>query len=303
MQTEVVSEEIKEEKLPRMLQEWAFVHVEGSARVIRENLNKNQIVLYKLEDLKKEHMNCRVLSGDEKPKLINLVDMWLEHPERRTYAAGLTFAPDMEVLDRYNLWRGWSVEGCEGDATPWVKFVTDVIADGNQLEQHRLVPISNPKLLTLLGLQNDPRIAKAKQDGATCVLGGERVLESSGGDFVGLTIFDGVREEMALAKEEVFGPVLAVMEFETEFEAIQMANNTTYGLAASVYTTNVSRALRVSRKIRAGNVSVNCFAEGDDTTPFGGYKQSGFVGRDKSIFAHEQYQEIKTIWHHIDDEE
>lgn len=144
-------------------------------------------------------------------------------------------------------------------------------------------------------------IAKAREEGATCVLGGERVLESTGGDFVGITIFDKVTNDMALAKEEVFGPVLSVMEFETEFEAIEMANNTKYGLAASMYTTNVHRALRVSRKLRAGNVSVNCFAEGDDTTPFGGYKQSGFVGRDKSIFAHEQYQEMKTIWYQIED--
>ena len=144
-------------------------------------------------------------------------------------------------------------------------------------------------------------IAKAREEGAECILGGERILGSTGGDFVGLTIFDKVTNDMALAKEEVFGPVLSVLEFETELEAILMANNTKYGLAASVYTTNIHRAMRVSRKLHAGNVSVNCFAEGDDTTPFGGYRQSGFVGRDKSIFAHEQYQEIKTIWYTIDD--
>lgn len=146
-------------------------------------------------------------------------------------------------------------------------------------------------------------IAAAKEQGADCIVGGERVLQSTGGDFVGLTIFDNVKSDMKVAQEEIFGPVLSVMDFETEFEAIHLANSTTYGLAASVYTTNVHRALRVSRKIRAGNVSVNCFAEGDDTTPFGGYKQSGFVGRDKSLFAHEQYQEIKTIWHHIEEHE
>lgn len=132
MEKEAVSHVIKEEQLPKMLREWAFVHVEGSARVIREDINKhNNIVLYKLEDLKKEHMNCRVLSGDEKPKLVNLVDMWLENPDRRTYAAGLTFAPDMQILERYNLWRGWSVEAGEGDVAPWLDFVTNVIADGN----------------------------------------------------------------------------------------------------------------------------------------------------------------------------
>ena len=97
------------------------------------------MVLYKLDDLKKEHMNCRVLSGDEKPKLLNLVDMWLEDPERRTYAAGLTFAPDIETLDRYNLWRGWSVESCEGDVHPWLDFVTDVIADGNATHANYII--------------------------------------------------------------------------------------------------------------------------------------------------------------------
>jgi 4-(gamma-glutamylamino)butanal dehydrogenase len=142
-------------------------------------------------------------------------------------------------------------------------------------------------------------IQSAHDEGATCILGGEMVLQDTGGSFVGLTIFDGVHPTMKIATEEIFGPVLSVMEFETEEQAIALANATIYGLAASLYTTNIHRAMRLSRKLRAGNVSVNCFAEGDDTTPFGGYKQSGFVGRDKSIFAHEQYQEIKTIWYAI----
>ena len=168
--------------------------------------------------------------------------------------------------------------------------------------------VGNPiQLDTRCGAMISPEHAKkvlryirlAKEEGAKCIIGGERVLESTGGDFVGVTIFDQVSPEMTIAKEEIFGPVLSVLEFVTEEDAIRLANATTYGLAASMYTTDVHRALRVSRKLRAGNVSVNCFAEGDDTTPFGGYKQSGFVGRDKSIFAHEQYQEIKTIWHHI----
>lgn len=142
-------------------------------------------------------------------------------------------------------------------------------------------------------------IQSAHDEGAKCILGGGKVMEETGGSFVGLTIFDGVIPSMKIAAEEIFGPVLSVMEFETEEQAIALANATVYGLAASLYSTNIHRAMRVSKKIRAGNVSVNCFAEGDDTTPFGGYKQSGFVGRDKSIFAHEQYQEIKTIWYNI----
>ena len=158
MEKEAVSYEIKEEQLPKMLREWAFVHVEGSARVIREDINKhNNIVLYKLEDLKKEHMNCRVLSGDEKPKLVNLVDMWLESPDRRTYAAGLTFAPDMQILERYNLWRGWSVEAEEGDVEPWLDFVTNVLADGNAAYANYIIAwaaqmIQNPMTKVGVGL-------------------------------------------------------------------------------------------------------------------------------------------------------
>ena len=139
MEKKAVSHVITEEQLPKMLREWAFVQVEGTARVLREDLNRENMVLYKLEDLKKEHMNCRVLSGDEKPKLLNLVDMWLEAPERRTYAAGLTFAPDIQTLDRYNLWRGWSVEGKEGDVQPWLDFVTEVIADGDVVNANYII--------------------------------------------------------------------------------------------------------------------------------------------------------------------
>ncbi len=96
--------------------------------------------------------------------------------------------------------------------------------------------------------------------------------------------------------KKIFGPVLSVLSFNTEAEAIALANDTTYGLTASVYTQNISRAHRVARALRAGTVSVNCFSEGDSTTPFGGFKQSGCFGRDKSIFAHYQYTELKTVW-------
>jgi gamma-glutamyl-gamma-aminobutyraldehyde dehydrogenase len=101
---------------------------------------------------------------------------------------------------------------------------------------------------------------------------------------------------MKIAREEIFGPVLATITFEDEAEAIALANDTSYGLAASLYTDNVNVAHRVSRALRAGTVSVNCYSEGDITTPFGGYKESGFGGRDNGVHAHEQYTEIKTIW-------
>ena len=122
------------------------------------------------------------------------------------------------------------------------------------------------------------------------------------GFFVSPTVFGNVTPDMTLAREEVFGPVLAVLEVGSEDEAVLLANDTAYGLAASVFTGNLKRAHRMARAIRAGTVSVNCFGEGDATTPFGGFKQSGFGGRDKSIHAHDQYTELKTIWINLSDE-
>lgn len=114
--------------------------------------------------------------------------------------------------------------------------------------------------------------------------------------YVQPTVVDGVGADSVLFKEEIFGPVLTVTTFTTLEEAIALANDTIYGLAASVYTDNLRNAIKLSRAIRAGIVTVNCFGEGDASTPFGGYKQSGFGGRDKSIWAHDQYTELKTIW-------
>ena len=90
--------------------------------------------------------------------------------------------------------------------------------------------------------------------------------------------------------------MLAVVSVQSDEEAIALANDTEYGLAASVYSANGKRALRAARAIRAGTVTVNCYGEGDATTPFGGFKQSGFWGRDNGLHAHDQYTELKTIW-------
>ena len=151
--------------------------------------------------------------------------------------------------------------------------------------------IEKPHLEKVLGY-----IAAGNREGAKLVMGGRRVLAETGGYFVEVTIFDEVSNRMKIAREEIFGPVLSVIPVQSEEEAVKMANETNYGLAASLYTRDVNAAHRVARAIRAGTVSVNCFSEGDMTTPFGGYKESGFAGRDKSIFAHEQYTELKTVW-------
>ncbi|WP_085639281.1 MULTISPECIES: aldehyde dehydrogenase [unclassified Pseudomonas] len=120
--------------------------------------------------------------------------------------------------------------------------------------------------------------------------------DTAKGIFVEPTIIDGVTRDSRLFQEEIFGPVLGVTTFTTVDEAIDLANDTAYGLAASAYTGSLRHALKLSRGIRAGIVTVNCFGEGDASTPFGGYKESGFGGRDKSVWAHDQYTELKTIW-------
>jgi gamma-glutamyl-gamma-aminobutyraldehyde dehydrogenase len=115
------------------------------------------------------------------------------------------------------------------------------------------------------------------------------------GPFVQPAIYE-VSKDDPRARDEIFGPVLCVIETATNDEAVEIANATDYGLAACVFTANTRRALRAARDIRAGTVTVNCYGEGDIATPFGGYKQSGFGGRDNGIHAHDQFTELKTIW-------
>ena len=139
-----------------------------------------------------------------------------------------------------------------------------------------------------------------KKEGAGVVAGGEAITIGQG-IYIEPTIFDGVNNNMRIAREEIFGPVLSVIEVESASEAISVANDTEYGLQASLFTSNLKQAHRLARELQAGTVSVNCYGEGDLTTPFGGYKQSGLFGRDKSLIANNQYCEVKTIWIDLSD--
>ncbi|MEM5343712.1 aldehyde dehydrogenase [Paraburkholderia azotifigens] len=124
--------------------------------------------------------------------------------------------------------------------------------------------------------------------------GGARVQQESGGFYIEPTVFDVPKHDAKIAREEIFGPVLSVITFDTIDEAVQIANDSDYGLAAAVWTANLTTAHEVSRRLRAGTVWVNCYDEGGDMNfPFGGYRQSG-NGRDKSLHALEKYTELKS---------
>ena len=138
-------------------------------------------------------------------------------------------------------------------------------------------------------------IDSGKSEGARVALGGSRARENSGGFYVEPTVFDAVTPRMKIAREEIFGPVLATLTFKTVEEALGIANDVIYGLVAAVWTRDITTAHRVARALRAGTVYVNCYDADDITVPFGGFKQSG-NGRDKSLHAFDKYVELKTTW-------
>jgi gamma-glutamyl-gamma-aminobutyraldehyde dehydrogenase/4-guanidinobutyraldehyde dehydrogenase/NAD-dependent aldehyde dehydrogenase len=138
-------------------------------------------------------------------------------------------------------------------------------------------------------------IDAGREEGAKLLAGGNSARKETGGFYVEPTLFDGVQNTMKIAREEIFGPVLSVLSFRDLDEAVRQANDTPYGLHAAVWTSDISKAIRTSRALKAGTVHVNQYDGDDITVPFGGYKQSG-NGRDKSLHAFDKYTELKTTW-------
>ncbi|MEG1038800.1 MAG: aldehyde dehydrogenase [Pseudomonas sp.] len=163
---------------------------------------------------------------------------------------------------------------------------------GNPLDPQTNVGalVDNQQMNTVLSY-----IESGLNDGAKLVLGGKRTLQETGGTYVEPTLFDGVSNAMKIAQEEIFGPVLSVISFDSAEEAIAIANDTPYGLAAAVWTSDLSKAHLTGKALRAGSVWINQYDGGDMTAPFGGFKQSG-NGRDKSLHAFDKYTELKATW-------
>ncbi|MDN3923206.1 aldehyde dehydrogenase [Roseateles violae] len=137
-------------------------------------------------------------------------------------------------------------------------------------------------------------IAQGRADGARILAGGD--ADDRSGFFVRPTVFDEMRPEMSIAREEIFGPVLGVFGVKSVEEGLSLATDTNYGLHASVFTSDIDRALMFAKRLPCGTVSINGFSEGDVKTPFGGYRRSGSLARDKGVEALLQYTQVKTVW-------
>lgn len=167
---------------------------------------------------------------------------------------------------------------------------------GNPLEPDNLLGamVSEAQFKTVMGY-----IEKGKAEGGRIVTGGAPLAIGSG-LFIPPTVFDNVTPESTIAREEIFGPVAAILTAESDEEAIALANDSVYGLQATLFTDDMTKGHRYAKMLQAGTISVNNFSEGDNSTPFGGYKMSGFGGKDKGRESYEQYTEQKTIFINLD---
>ncbi|MBE8477614.1 aldehyde dehydrogenase [Streptomyces justiciae] len=235
----------------------------------------------------------------------NLKRVWLELGGKSPNII-LPDAPDLEQAAATAAWGIFFNQG-EMCTAPSRLLVHSSVADGVTdaiVRRARELRVGDPldpatEMGAMVGANHLERVLghidTGLDEGARLRVGGGRTLAETGGSFLRPTVFDQVDAGMRLAREEIFGPVLSVLTFDDLDEAVRLANATEYGLAAGLWTSDLSTAHQVSRALKAGTVWVNCYEEGDLTVPFGGMKQSG-NGRDKSAHALEKYTELKTTW-------
>jgi acyl-CoA reductase-like NAD-dependent aldehyde dehydrogenase len=215
-------------------------------------------------------------------------------------------APNLDVAARTSAFGIWFNQGevCTAGSRLLVEekikdeFLDKLMAMGQKMQPGD--PL-DPK--TQMGAMVDETQAKrvmgyiesGKKEGAELKMGGERTYVDNAGAFIPPTVFDKVDNKMKIAQEEIFGPVLSVITFKDAEQGLKIANDTIYGLASGVWTSDINKAFKFAKGLRAGSVWVNTYDGGDITTPFGGYKQSG-IGRDKSLHAFDKFTQIKTTW-------
>jgi acyl-CoA reductase-like NAD-dependent aldehyde dehydrogenase len=215
-------------------------------------------------------------------------------------------APDLEIVARMTAQGIWENTGqvCNAGSRILVhRDRRDELAERLDAVAREWAPGDPLDAGTPMGpLVNEPQLERvlgymriADEEGVTVASGGNRVREDLGGYFFAPTVLTDVDNRMRVAQEEIFGPVVSLIDFDSEDDAVRAANDTRYGLAAGVWTRDVTKAHRISRALRAGSVYVNCWDYGDVSLPFGGYKASG-IGRDKSLHAMDGYTELKSTY-------
>ena len=183
-------------------------------------------------------------------------------------------------------------EGIKDEFLEKVKAVGQFMQPGDPLDPKTMMGTMVDKTQTkrVMGY-----IEAGQKEGAKLVLGGKQVRQNTGGEYIEPTIFDNVKNDMKIAQEEIFGPVLSTLTFKDTEEALKIANDSIYGLYANLWTNDLTKAHKMARKIRAGSVNINNTGGGGVVMPFGGYKQSG-IGRDGSLHALDKFTQLKATY-------